>query len=81
MNLRLKNTVFLNFVALNKLVEQNLTKRSVLADSIGIDESTLRRWLNGKIKRVKYTNAVAAAEFFRRSSNKIAYFSYLLLFL
>lgn len=45
----------------NRIAELDL-KQWWLAEEIGVDQKTIRRWLQGKVKQVKYENAKTLAE-------------------
>ena len=48
-----KKTVVLNLVKLEYLLKDIELSQTDLANIIEVDPNTLRRWLNGSIKRVK----------------------------
>ena len=57
----MKNVVLNIHLIRNRMTELDL-KQWWLAEQIGVDQKTVRRWLQGKIKQVKCENAKALAE-------------------
>lgn len=54
----------------NRIVALSL-KQWWLAEQIGVDQKTVRRWLQGKVKQVKYENAKALADKLECELNEI----------
>ncbi len=62
----------LNHDRLNDLIRERAIKKYWLADAAGIHKTTLRRWLAGRIEKVRQENIVALAAALSISSRDIA---------
>lgn len=62
MSVDLNETHIINADRVAAKIKRLGLKRQYLAEAIGVDRNTIRRWLNGKVKRVRQENLLALAK-------------------